>query len=167
MEISEKEYCELKEQIRQLQCKVEGISSPPRDLRSRVDVTPLTYVRNVKDDAPIFDYVSRTSDDAWIEFVKLAKLIHSPSDKFYMDSVGFGSQPRPFIRSYRNGDAPRKITEMSEEQVQISIDMLNELIPIYNKYFQMTHQTVFYSENGDGIYKIVNVARVEAVEEGE
>ena len=51
--------------------------------------------------------------------------------------------------------------EMSEEQIQVSIDMLNELIPIYNKYFQKTHQTVFYSENKDGIYKPVQVFRVE------
>ena len=39
--------------------------------------------------------------------------------------------------------------------------MLNELIPIYNKYFQKTHETVLYSENNDGVYKQVNVFRVE------
>ena len=164
MEISEREYYELKEQIRQLQYKVEGISSPPKDLRSRVSDTPISHVRNVKEDAPIFDYMHAASDDAWIAFVKLAKLIHKPSDKFYMGTAMTHCsihKENPFIRSYRHGEAPRKITEMSEEQVQISVDMLNELIPIYNKYFQKTHETVLYSENNDGIYKPVNVFRVE------
>ena len=163
MEISEKEYLELKEQVRQLQLKVEGVSSPPKDLRSRVADTPISHVRNVEDGAPVFDYMHLSSDDAWIAFVRLAKIIHKPSDKFYMDkaTIGFGSGERPYIRSYRCGEAPRKITEMSEEQMQISVDMLNELIPIYNKYFQKTHETVLYSENNDGIYKQVNVFRVE------
>lgn len=164
MEISEREYYELKDQIRQLQYKVEGTSSPPKDLRSRVADTPISHVRNVKEDAPIFDYMHASSDDAWIAFVKLAKMIHKPSDKFYMGTaVAYGSirNAEPYIRSYRNGEAPRKITEMSEEQVQISVDMLNELIPIYNKYFQKIHETVLYSENNDGIYKSVNVFRVE------
>ena len=75
--------------------------------------------------------------------------------------IGFGTGERPYIRSYRCGEAPRKITEMSEEQIQVSVDMLNELIPIYNKYFQKTHETVLYSENNDGVYKQVNVFRVE------
>lgn len=164
MEISEKEYLELKEQVRQLQLKVEGVSSPPKDLRSRVSETPITHVRNVKDDTPVFDYLHLSNDDAWIAFVKLAKVIHKPSDKFYMDKAGFGIGERPYIRSYRCGETPRKITEMSEEQIQVSIDMLNELIPIYNKYFQKTHETVLYSENNDGVYKQVNVFRVEKEE---
>ena len=161
MEISEKEYYELKEQVRQLQLKIEGVSSPPKDLRSRVVETPISHVRNVEDSVPVFDYMYSSSDDAWIAFVKLAKLIHKPSDKFYMDTTGFGSLETPYIRSYRCGEAPRKITEMSEEQVQTSVDMLNELIPIYNKYFQKTHETVLYSKNNDGIYKQVNVFQVE------
>ena len=163
MEISEKEYLELKEQVRQLQLKVEGVSSPPKDLHSRVSETPISHVRNVKDDTPVFDYLHLASDDAWIAFVKLAKVIHKPSDKFYMDkaNIGFGTGERPYIRSYRCGETPRKITEMSEEQIQVSVDMLNELIPIYNKYFQKTHETVLYSENNDGVYKQVNVFRVE------
>ncbi len=167
MEISEKEYLELKEQVRQLQLKVEGVGSPPKDLRSRVAETPISHVRNVKDDAPVFDYMHSANDDAWIAFVKLAKIIHKPSDKFYMGTtaIGWGSGERPYIRSYRCGEAPRKITEMSEEQMQTSIDMLNELIPIYNKYFQKIHGTVLYSENNDGIYKQVNVFQVEGVEE--
>lgn len=161
MEISEKEYYELKEQVRQLQLRIEGVSSPPKDLRSRVSETPISHVRNVEDNAPVFDYMHSASDDAWIAFVKLAKIIHKPSDKFYMGTTyGFGREV-PYIRSYRCGEAPRKITEMSEEQIQTSVDMLNELIPIYNKYFQKTHETVLYSKNNDGIYKQVNVFRVE------
>ena len=77
-----------------------------------------------------------------------------------MDKSGFGTSEKPYIRSYRSGEAPRKITEMSEEQIQISIDMLNELIPIYNKYFQKTHETVLYSEKGNGVYERVNVFRI-------
>lgn len=165
MEISEKEYLELKEQVRQLQLKVEGVSSPPKDFRSRVLETPISSVRNVKDGEPIFDYIRSASDDAWIAFVKLAKVIHNPSDKFYMDKARYGAYEKPYIRSYRCGDSPRKITEMSEEQIQTSINMLNELIPIYNKYFRKTHETVLYSENNDGIYRRVNVFQLE--EDGE
>ena len=156
MEISEKEYLELREQVRQLQLKVEGVSSPPKDLRSRVSETPITFVRNIEEDMPTFDYLHSANDDAWIAFVKLAKIIHKPSDRFYMSTEHPGSN-KPYIRSYRQGEAPRKITELSEEQIQVSVDMLNELIPIYNKYFQKLHQTVLYSENNDGVYKQVNV----------
>lgn len=167
MEISEKEYLELKEQVRQLQLKVEGVSSPPKDLRSRVADTPISHVRNVEEGKPVFDYMHSSSDDSWIAFIKLAKLIHKPSDRFYMDKSGFGTSEKPYIRSYRSGEAPRKITEMSEEQIQISIDMLNELIPIYNKYFQKTHETVLYSEKGNGVYERVNVFRIRGGEKSE
>lgn len=159
MEISEKEYYELKEQIQRLQLRVEGINTPPKDLRSRVEEHPINHVRNVVNDAPIFDYSSQFTGDAWVLFVRLAKIIHRPSDKFYMDTTRARGYGEPYIRSYRSGDAPRKITEMSEEQVQISVEMLNELIPIYNKYFRMTHQTVLYSDEGNGIYRHVNVCQ--------
>ncbi|MBQ8280678.1 MAG: hypothetical protein IJZ23_12625 [Roseburia sp.] len=162
MEISEREYYELKEQIRQLQCKVEGISTPPKDLHSRVEEHPIVYVRNVEEDVPVFDYSSRVIGDAWTLFVRLAKIIHKPSDKFYMGTTyGNGRCDKPYIRSYRTGEAPRKITEMSEEQIQISVDMLNELIPIYNKYFRRTHQTVLYSDENNGIYRAINVFQME------
>lgn len=161
MEIPEKEYFELREQVRMLQCKVDGINNPPKDLKTRVMETPICDVRNVVEGAPVFDYRHCPSDDAWVLFVKLAKLIHKPSDRFYMDKCFFYGTRKPYIRSFRCGDAPRKITEMSEEQAQISIDMLNEMIPIYNKYFKKTHKTVLYSENKDGVYKPVNVFRVE------
>lgn len=161
MEISEKEYFELKEQVRQLQCKVDGINKPPKDLRSRVVETPINEVRNVEEGTPVFDYRHWPGDEAWVVFIKLAKLIHKPSNRFYMDLAYSYGKPEPYIRSYRCGDTPRKITDMSEEQVQISIDMLNEMIPIYNKYFKKTHETVLYSESKDGIYKPVNVFRVE------
>ena len=161
MEISEREYFELKEQVLQLQNKLDAIPKPAKYLRDRVAEVPISSVRNVVDDEPIFDY-RYMSNDAWTLFVKLSKMIHEPSDRFYMGtSSTYPTYGRPYIRSYKNGKAPAKIAEMTEEQVSISIDMLNELIPIYNKYFRLTHQTVLYDPTGDGKYEMVMVCSVD------
>lgn len=157
MEITEQEYYELKAQVELLKQKVDGVKKPRADFASLVMEKPISYVRNIEDSLPVFDYKWSASGDEWTLFLRLAKIIHRPNNLFYMDSCTRG----PYIRSIKKGCAPRKFTEMTEEQIELSVQMLNELIPIYNKYYKEIHPAVLYDADGNGLYKNVNVIKID------
>ena len=157
MEISEREYFELKEQVRALQEKVNGIEKPKRDFVSLVSELPINAVRNTVDDYPDFKYFRNTTD-AWRLFVQLAKIVHAESYKYYMSTTYPGSY-KPYIRTIGKHEAPKRITDMTDEQITVSIQMLNELIPIYNKYFKQMHEYVLYSDTNDGQYRKIYVEK--------
>lgn len=158
MEISEKEYFELKEQVRILQEKIGSIEKPKGDFSSIVAEMPITFVRNSVEDYPDFEYVKGVGN-AWNAFIQLAKIIHTPSWKFYMDSAGGKYDKNPYIRTIGNHQTPRKIANLTNEQILLSVQMLNEMIPIFNKYFKQTHEFVLYSDRGDGQYRKIYVER--------
>lgn len=164
MEISEKEYAELKEQIRVLQEKVGGFENKPtREIKSLVNELPISHVRNTDESYPDFGF-STLNADVWKTFTDLAKAIHAPSYKFYLGVAyadGLGTKLKPYIRTTGDHNPPRKITDMTNEQIEISVSMLNELIPIYNKYFRMLHQEVLYCDNKEGVYRKIAVEKVE------
>ena len=160
MEISEKEYFELKEQVRILQEKVLGIDKPQKSLSNLVSELPINFVRNSTNEYPDFIYEKSAQADAWKLLTQIAKLIHSQSWKFYM-STASPLTSIPYIRTLGNRDAPRRIADMTNEQIEISVSMLNEIIPIYNKYFRMLHQEVLYCDNKEGVYRKIAVEKVE------
>lgn len=164
MEISEREYQELKEQIRVLQEKVGGFENKPtREIKSLVNELPISHVMNTDENYPNFEF-STLGTDAWKTFTDLAKSIHAPSYKFYLGTAYAdfcGTRLKPYIRTLGNNNPPRKITDMTNEQINISVSMLNELIPIYNKYFKMLHQEVLYCDNKEGVYRKIAVEKVE------
>ena len=155
MEISVKEYYELKEQVRILQEKVNGKFKKQNSFADLVDELPIEYVMKSVDDFPEFKYI-RNASDAWKVFTHLGRLIHAPSYNFYMSTANQYST-KPYIRCVGDNLAPRKIADLKDEQIKISVQMLNELIPIYDKYFKQTHQYVLYSESEDGTYRKIYV----------
>lgn len=81
-----------------------------------------------------------------------------------MDTTN-GYSNRPYIRSTDRKNAPRKISDLTPEQVALSVQMLDEMIPIYNRYFKMTHQRVLYDPTGRGDYIPVGVVDEQVLED--
>lgn len=157
MEISEKEYCELKMQVRLLQSRVEGMKVPKQTtMRDLVNEQVISRAWNIADDKPIFEY-RRFNSDAWTQMLALAKLIHEPSPLFYMDRTNNDYFSRPYIQSIFPKNRPRKISDLTPEELAVSVQMLNEIIPIYNKYFKLMHQRVMYDPTGKGDYEPIRI----------
>lgn len=159
MEISEKEYYELMSQVKVLKNQVESMQSPRRTtLLDMMNEQVISHVRNISDTKPIFGYCCNSSE-AWTVMMQLAKMVHKPSDLFYMDQCCAYDRyhMRPYIRSTSIKNSPRKIADLNAEQVNVSVQMLNEIIPIYNKYFKMMHKKVMYDPTGKGDYEPIGV----------
>ena len=157
MEISEREYEELKQQIKILEEKINGVGKPKTTLADLVKEHPIAFVRNSVENYPDFYYSKHPDSDVWKYFLQIGKMVHAESWKFYMGTAGC----KPYIRSIGNHEYPKKISEMTEEQIAISVQMLNELIPIYNKYFKQTHQSVLYCDNTEGMFRRIYVEKIE------
>lgn len=157
MEIDEKEYYELQMQVRCLQSQVGSMKMPKQTtMKDLVNEQVISRVWNLAEDKPIFGYRYFNSD-AWTQMLALAKMIHEPSSSFYMDRTISGCFSRPYIRSIFPKNRPRKISDLTPEELNVSVQMLNEIIPIYNKYFKRMHQRVIYDRTGKGDYVSVGV----------
>lgn len=160
MEISEREYLELRMQVRTLQSQVDSMNAPKKktSLKDAVREQVISSVWNLDDAKPIFGY-SDANADAWLQMLALAKAIHEPSNLFYMDKCyGYDRyNTRPYIRSISNKNKYKKVSDLTPEQFAISVQMLDELIPIYNRYFKLLHQKVMYDPTGKGDYEPVGV----------
>lgn len=159
MEISEKEYYELQRQVRTLQSQVDAMNGPKKiSLLDMIDEQVISSVHTADSTKPVFVYLRRPSD-AWKMMLTLAKKIHEPSRLFNMRrSVGcYNGNYRPYIDFVSGGNCPRKISDMTEKQQEISARMLNEIIPIYNRYFKLMHQQVLYDPTGKGEYELYGV----------
>lgn len=156
MEITQEEYLELKQTIRMLEEKLNAAPRQKNEISKMVSELPIWGVFKTSDNFPIFEYSMSCSSDAWKDFLNLARRIHAPSYKFFMDETHSGSG-KPYIRSFGDRLPPRKISDMTDAQIELSVQMLNELIPIYNKYFKTTHEFVLYSDREDGQYRKIYV----------
>lgn len=163
MEISEKEYYELKMQINNLQSTVNELQNPTRKITTIKDMLyeqVISGVHNLEEAKPLFGYRYNVNCDAWtMALLPLAKMLHDPSPLFYMDSAAAdfrGYTKKPYIRMNLKNRV-RKITDLTLEQIELSVQMMNEIVPIYNRYFKMTHQRVLYDPTGRGDYESVGV----------
>lgn len=149
VEISKDEYIQL------LKLKLSKQPEERRkkeNIRDEFNVLPIECIWNITEGIPEFIYNSRMRLDTWKSFIALARQIHPSGVEFYMDI----SHRRPYIRN-NTGKTPR-INELTEEQKQMSIKMLSELIPIYNRYFMEANKNVKYYPNGlGGDYELIDV----------
>lgn len=170
MEISNEEYCALKAQVSILQNQVNSMQAPKKitKLRDLLKEQVVSDVTNLDNEKPIFGY-SDFCGDAWNQaFLPLAKMIHEPSRLFYMGTACNGPyHPRPYIRSLDKRDRLKKVSDLTPEQLEVSVQMLDELIPIYNKYFKMLHQKVMFDPTGKGDYELIGVMDEDIIKEGE
>ena len=160
MEISEKEYYELQFQVRALQSQVNAMSDPKRitNLASMVREPVIDRVRCITRDKPVFGYSSSMSCDTWTLLLQMAKNIHEPSALFRKEMrISWGEYQHPYINMIFNQKKPRRITDLTPEQIRVSVQMLDEIIPIYNRYFKDMHQRVMYDPTGKGEYESYGV----------
>ena len=127
---------------------------PKKYLINAIKVRPYELVRNNFHEHPIFEPDTFTGD-AWQVFFRMAKLLHRPSPKFYMTTSKCDG--KQFITYDKYPHAPKHVTDLTVEQQKLSLDMLNEMIPIWNKYFALAHQTVLYDAKGNGDFRKVKV----------
>ncbi len=159
MVISEAEYLEMKNQIDQLKAKVDNMGGN-KSIRDSVDCLPYEFIKNIEDDVPIFVPFD-SGGDTWNLFMRLAKILHKQDWKFYMDSTMRFSCKNPYIRTVGNHNVSTRISQLSDKQITLSVQMLNELIPIYNKFFQMAHEVVLYKPDDSGGFQNVKVTYME------
>ena len=158
MEITHEEYLELKNTIKLLEEKLNAAPRQKNEISKMVSELPISNIFKTVDNFPDFEYSYSCSSEAWKDFLNLARRIHAPTRKFYMDETYSGSG-KPYIRSVGDRLPPKKIADMTDAQIDISVQMLNELIPIYNKYFKKTHEFVLYSDREDGQYRRIYVEK--------
>jgi len=163
MEISEKEYNELKLQIATLQNTVNDLKNPPkRTIKTMLKEQVIDGIHNLNNEKPVFGY-SRFDSKAWKFFLEVGKIIHEPTRTFYM---GTALPNRPYIRTNDlNRNIPQKVKDLSPEQMAISAKMLDEIIPIYNRYYKMLHPKVMYDPTGKGDYELIGVLDFDMIEE--
>ena len=68
-------------------------------------------------------------------FVKLAKHVHTRVTPYEESTI------HSWTRKTCD-KIPRKCEDLTYEEQKLSIEMLNELIPIYNKYFKLAHPEI-------------------------
>lgn len=151
MEISTQEYSALMQQIQSLQDKVDGLTKEKQitSIARSVSELPISGIR-INHWPP--QYVRRVSGDgAWGQFLSLAKLIHVPSPKAVerreRRERGWHCND-PYFDSDRASATP-KVRDLTNDQIEVSVKMLDEMIPIYNRYYKELHPTVLINFKND------------------
>lgn len=150
MELTEKQFYEL---IGRMVAHGVIKEEPKKYLIKSMKKLPYEWVRNSSGEHPIFEPDTFVGD-SWKSFLNLAKLLHKQSPKFHMSETLYG---KPYIRYDKQPYAPKTVTDLTLEQQLLSIEMLNEMIPIWNKYFAKAHPTVWYDAKGNGDFQKVKV----------
>ncbi len=157
MQISVEEYNALMFRISTLQKAVDVLQKcPPKNIKNMLKEQVISRVANLDDSRPIFGY-REGQPEAWNYFLQIAKVIHTPSKLFCLGTTCCGYGERPYIRSEYAKYSPKRIKDLTAEQVAISVEMLDEIIPIYNRYFKRLHSKVMYDPTGKGDYELIGV----------
>lgn len=155
--LGQEEYGKLLDEVEALREEIRQKSNCKENrIFDLVKEKPLNTPRNLIDDKPVFGFSARCNYDAWKCFLSLAKLVNKKSDVFYMDKTH--QMGLPYIRSISE-KAPRTTFQLTEHQLQCAVDMLNEMIPIYNKYMVLEHQFVEYKTSLDSDAQIIKVRK--------
>lgn len=145
------------EQLEELMKKADELNAFIKEIKRKNRLTdyaklrPLNKPRNIANDAPIFGFSKLYNSDAWNCFCKLAKLLHENADEFYM-STSYCHSNEKYIRSNVVLSAS-KFEELTNEQMRLSGQMIDEMIAVYNKYYMATHVSVIYDAK-DGTGKV-------------
>lgn len=157
MEITKEEYLSLMKRIDEL----ERERSVNKMLTYKcwayaVNELPIESIRIVSDHSPepVLRYDS-CARDAWGLFTKLAKEIHKSTYTYKAEIISWSKEL--YWRGCGRSSAPTRYGDLTDTQKQLSLEMLNELIPIYNKYFKIAHPGTWVTDL-DGVKRFVEVA---------
>ena len=138
MEISREEYEALQKRIEELE-KERSLSKllTYKCWAYAVNELPIENIRMADSNTPDTQlYYYSAARDTWNLFTKLAKRIHTAQWEFKAETQRYSGL---YWRAYGKHDAPTRYQDLTEVQKQLSLEMLNELVPIYNKYFRLAH----------------------------
>ena len=154
MEITYEDYYQLKCRVteleRQMKEQSKAVEQPSSkriiSLAKEVNELPIHRLFVGKEcGALTAQYIESGGSDVWLSFFKLALAIHTKVHDYAKEySRKDGSVITVPVRG--TGLEPTKLSELSQAQLQVSLDMLNELIPIYNRYFKEQQRGVTVTE---------------------
>ena len=142
MYISDAEYLELQRQIRLLNQRMELVSRPRNFAESCIK--PYGFIRCNDTEHLIFQPDQNTHDDAWRILCMLGKCLHKNVQKFRRSNVPYGG--KPYVSKDTTERTPRTLIEMTDDQMILSVKMMNELVAVYNKYYQLANTHVLYAD---------------------
>lgn len=148
MEITYEEYCELKNRVLTLEEQLKAARLPKKGvaLAYLVKQRPISHIQPIDNKAIYGFRYSTMNSDAWLEFVKLAKIIHAPN--YYYKARRMGD-PVGYMNWFGDTKPPKTIEELTEEQLAASVAMLDEMIEIYNRYYKKIHPSVLVNRLND------------------
>lgn len=154
MEITYEDYYQLKCRVTELERQMKEQSKAAEQpsskriisLAKEVNEMPIHHLWVGKNDERLTaQYIKNGNSEVWLSFFKLALAIHTKAHDY---AKGYSRKDGSVITVpiERTGLEPTKLSELSQAQLQVSLDMLNELIPIYNRYFKEQQRGVTVTE---------------------
>lgn len=142
------EYLKIKEESDRLNRLVYEYEHKVVDLSTATIERPINRLmiknRNVDDINEVeLIYVDTASDIPWKCFSQLAKYIHQSPVTYYM-STEHPKSHKPYVRECENAVTyPRRYSDMTEDQIKISGQMVEEMIKVWNKYFKKINKKAY------------------------
>ena len=149
MEVNYEEYQALKRRVEELERAQTARETPMAAGWSYVvteqPINSVALVDRCSMDEPSVCY-QRGTRDAWKLLTGLAKMLHR-KDTFHFRRYHCANGNHYWERKMH--DAPRTYAALTYEEKLLSLEMLNELVPIFNKYYKIAHpEASFYDSTG-------------------
>lgn len=135
------ELIELKRQAEEINKRIAELTSP-KNLAYKCHVKPYRLPRFQDNDArnPVVFPDYQYDTDAWGHFLALGKIIHAKNGVF--KTRGYSYRRAPFYVDEIGKSAPKKVSDLTQEETQISAEMLDKMIAVYNEYMVRLHTHV-------------------------
>ena len=145
-EVNYEEYLALKKRVEELEKRQAQEVPLSSGWAYAVTELPICFI-DLQDNhcyaKPIAYYRRTATADAWTVFTKLAKLNHG-TDVYHLN---FSKCTRSYYWDHKSISAPKSHTALTYEQKLLSLEMLNELVPIYNKYYKKANPYVRFFDD--------------------
>lgn len=135
------ELMELKKQAEEINKRIAELTAP-KSIACRCKVKPYGLPYFLDNDArnPVVFTDRHYDTDAWAHFLALGKMIHAENGVF--KTRGMSWRRVPFYVDELGGNVPKKVSDLTQEEVRISAEMLEKMISIYNEYMVRMHTCV-------------------------
>lgn len=146
-EVPVNELEELKRQAAEIQRRIE-LLTPPTSIAGFCKSYPYNLPCFLDHDArkPV-TFSKPANSDVWKYFLALGKAIHVKNGVFTQRGKHYPYAP--FYVDESKQIIPSKVCELSREEVEISAEMIDRMIEIYNEYMVRLHtQVTFRDEYG-------------------
>ena len=153
------ELMELKKQAEEINKRIAELTAP-KNIAYRCKVKPYRLPSFLDNDArnPVV-FTDRCYDtDAWAHFLALGKMIQAENGVF--KTRGTSWRREPFYVDELGKNVPKKVSDLTQEEVRISAEMLEKMISIYNEYMVQMHACV--TLDCEGILAKVQVQYLES-----